>query len=82
MLVVICPLTSTDVTTVALIPGRFGTAWWRDYVHPASEILEIPGRIKFVGAEHTAPFPSVLAIYRPAVVLNGGPCRRWVAGLA
>lgn len=74
--------TRFGVTTVALIPARMGSAWWRDYVHPASDLYEFPFRITFEGAKSTAPFPSALAVYRPAIVINNQPLRRWAAALS
>jgi phage N-6-adenine-methyltransferase len=52
-------------TVVCLLPGRLGSRWWRQYVKLASEIRELPGRLKFGDAMHSAPFPSVVAIFRP-----------------
>ena len=49
---------------VCLVPARTDTQWWHDYAAKA-EVRFVKGRIKFVGAEHTAPFPSVGLIFRP-----------------
>jgi phage N-6-adenine-methyltransferase len=50
---------------VCLIPARSDTRWWHDYVIPyASEIRPVKGRIKFVGARHSAPFPSAVVIFK------------------
>ena len=54
---------------VALIPSRTDTAWWHDYVMPASEIRFIRGRLEFTGQaktnpqSHNAPFPSCVVIW-------------------
>lgn len=53
-------------TVVCLLPGRLGSRWWRQYVKLA-EIRELPGRLRFGDAKHSAPFPSVVAIFRPYV---------------
>jgi phage N-6-adenine-methyltransferase len=47
---------------VCLVPARTDTAWWHDY---ASEgiVRFLRGRVKFVGAQHGAPFPSALVIF-------------------
>jgi phage N-6-adenine-methyltransferase len=52
-------------TVACLLPGRLGSRWWRQYVKLASEIRELPGRLKFGDAKHSAPFPSVVVIFRP-----------------
>jgi DNA N-6-adenine-methyltransferase (Dam) len=46
---------------IALLPGRIDTTWF-DYVMPYA-ICRIRGRLKFVGADNSAPFPSVLVYY-------------------
>lgn len=50
---------------VALVPSRTDSAWWHDYVMPASEIRFLRGRLKFSGAEHNAPFPSTVVVWSP-----------------
>ena len=44
---------------IALLPARTGTQWWKLLGECA--ICFIDGRLTFVGATSTAPFPSVLA---------------------
>lgn len=61
------------VTTVMLLPARTDTrafhgCIWDAEKHQPREGVEVrflPGRIKFVGAEHGAPFPSMVVIFRP-----------------
>ena len=50
-------------TVVCLIPSRTDTAWWHDFVMHG-EIRFIKGRLRFGGAEHSAPFPSAIVIFR------------------
>lgn len=52
-------------TVVMLIPARTDTTYWHDYVMRADEVILIRGRLKFVGADHGAPFPSALIVFRP-----------------
>ena len=52
-------------TVVCLVPARTDTAWWHDYAMKADEIRYIRGRLKFEGAENSAPFPSAVVIFRP-----------------
>lgn len=68
-----------EVTTVALVPGRMGAKWWLDWVRSASDVYEFPGRIQFEGAPSSAPFPSVIAVYRPTIIIKGEALRRWSA---
>lgn len=49
---------------VALLPVRTGTRWWRECVVPYADIEYLPGRLKFVGADNSAPFDSAIARYR------------------
>ena len=53
-----------DAKVVCLLPARTDTAWWHDYIKPfASNVEFIRGRIKFGGAKHGAPFPSVIVVF-------------------
>jgi phage N-6-adenine-methyltransferase len=52
-------------TTVFLIPSRTDTRWFHEYcLGYAKEIRFIKGRLKFGDAEHSAPFPSMLVIFK------------------
>ncbi len=51
-------------TVVCLIPSRTDTIYWHEYAMKG-EIRFVKGRIKFVGAEDNAPFPSAIVIFRP-----------------
>ena len=50
---------------VCLVPARTDTAWWHEFVTKASEVRFLRGRLRFGGAEASAPFPSALVIFRP-----------------
>ena len=54
----------TGKTVVLLIPSRTDTRWWHEYVMTATEIRFIRGRLRFEGAKHSAPFPSVIVIWQ------------------
>jgi len=56
-------------TVVCLVPARVDTAWWWDYCR-FGEVRFIRGRLKFGGAEHSAPFPSVVVVFprKPQVI--------------
>lgn len=61
------------VLTVALLPARTDTKVFHEAIYDASkwqpregvEIRLLPGRLKFGGAASSAPFPSMLVIFRP-----------------
>ena len=56
--------TQNGVTTVMLLPARTDTQWFHDYVLPSAELRFIRGRLKFGGGKDTAPFPSIVCIFR------------------
>jgi len=53
---------------VALLPARTDTRWWHSYIGAhcelASEVRFLKGRLRFVGAAASAPFPSVIVVWR------------------
>lgn len=49
---------------ICLIPSRTDTAYWYDYVMQAKEICLLRGRVRFVGAPSSAPFPSCLIVFQ------------------
>jgi len=52
-------------TVVCLVPARTDTRWFHDYVYgKADEIRFIKGRLKFGEATNSAPFPSMVVVYR------------------
>lgn len=55
-----------DCTVVMLLPSRTDTRWFHDYVYGKAEIRFIRGRLKFSGIKTSAPFPSMVAIFRRA----------------
>ena len=50
-------------TVVCLVPSRTDTRWWHDYCM-LGEVRFIRGRLKFGGANNSAPFPSAIVIFR------------------
>jgi hypothetical protein len=48
---------------VFLIPARTDTAWFHDYCQKG-EIRFLRGRLKFGNAKHSAPFPSMVVVFR------------------
>lgn len=53
------------ITVVALLPARTDTRWFHEYVVRASEVRFVRGRLKFGGSKNAAPFPCMLAVFRP-----------------
>ena len=50
---------------VFLIPARTDTRWFHEIVlHYAAEIRFIKGRLKFSGAKNSAPFPSMIVVFK------------------
>jgi site-specific DNA-methyltransferase (adenine-specific) len=60
---------------VVLLPARTDTKWFHEFVYGRAEIRFIKGRIRFLDGERRArcpaPFPSMLAIYRPPHLKRG-----------
>jgi phage N-6-adenine-methyltransferase len=52
-------------TTVMLLPARTDTKWFHDYIYGHAEIRFLRGRLKFGGCSNSAPFPSMVCIFRP-----------------
>ena len=61
------------VTSVLLVPSRTDTKWFHDHVWDrqrhqpqwCTEVRFLKGRLKFGGGLNSAPFPSMLIIFRP-----------------
>lgn len=49
---------------VALLPARTDTKWFHDYILGKAEIRFIKGRLKFGGCKNSAPFPSMIVIFK------------------
>jgi len=58
---------------VMLLPARTDTNWWHNYVWDRlnhglhdwiDEIRFVKGRLKFGGAKNSAPFPSVIVVFK------------------
>jgi len=49
-------------TVVCLVPSRTDTAWWHRFAK-SGQIIYLRGRLKFGGAQTSAPFPSAIVIF-------------------
>jgi len=49
---------------VFLIPSRTDTFWWHRYIMQSEDIRFIKGRLRFGDSKNSAPFPSVIVVFR------------------
>ena len=56
-------------TVVMLLPARTDTKWFHDYIYKRAEIRFVKGRLKFGNSKNSAPFPSMIVVFRG---LKGG----------
>jgi len=68
--------TQGNCEVVCLVPARTDARWFWDTARHG-EIRFLKGRLKFVGAEHSAPFPSCLVIFRRFMQLGQGTVKWW-----
>ena len=52
-------------TVVLLVHARTDTRYFHDWIYGKAELRFVRGRLKFGDGTQSAPFPSLLAIYRP-----------------
>lgn len=65
--------TYNGTTTAMLLPARTDTKWFHNYiVAPRHEIRFVRGRLKFGGAKNSAPFPSMVVVFRPKMEMLEG----------
>ena len=55
-----------DTLVVMLLPSRTDTRYFHNYIYQRAEIRFIKGRLKFGDSKNSAPFPSMLVIFRGA----------------
>ena len=53
-----------DCKVVCLLPARTDTKWFHNYVMKAYDLIFYEGRIKFGGHNNSAPFPSMIVVFR------------------
>jgi len=49
---------------VMLLPARTDTRWFHDYIYGKTEIRFLKGRLKFGDSKNSAPFPSMVVVFR------------------
>lgn len=55
-----------NTIVVLLIPSRTDTRYFHNYIYQRAEIRFIKGRLKFNESKNSAPFPSMIVIFRGA----------------
>lgn len=55
-----------NTLVVMLLPARTDTRWFHEFIFHKSEIRFIKGRLKFGGCKNSAPFPSMIVIFKGA----------------
>jgi phage N-6-adenine-methyltransferase len=53
---------------VLLAHARTDTRWFHDWVYGKAELRFVRGRLKFGDGTQSAPFPSLVAVFRPPVI--------------
>lgn len=54
---------------VLLVHARTDTRWFHEWVYGKAELRFVKGRLKFGDGKQSAPFPSLVAVYRPPLKL-------------
>ena len=53
-----------DNPIVMLLPARTDTKYFHEYIYNKAEIRFIKGRLKFGDSKNSAPFPSMIVIFK------------------
>lgn len=54
----------SNTTVVMLLPARTDTRWFHEYIYNKAEIRFLKGRLKFGNSINSAPFPSMIVIFK------------------
>ena len=57
-----------NTLVVLLIPSRTDTRYFHNFIYQRCELRFVKGRLKFGDGKSSAPFPSMIAIFRGAYV--------------
>lgn len=55
---------NSNTTVACLLPARTDTKWFHEFIYNKSEIRFIKGRLKFGRSKNSAPFPSMIVIFK------------------
>lgn len=61
--------TKPNTIVVMLIPARTDTKYFHEYINHRSEVRFIKGRLKFGDNNYSAPFPSMVVIFRAGGII-------------
>ena len=53
-----------NTVVVMLIPARTDTKYFHDFIWKKAEIRFVKGRLKFGESKNSAPFPSMVVVFR------------------
>lgn len=53
-----------NTLVVMLIPARTDTKWFHEYIYNKAEVRFLRGRLKFGESKNSAPFPSMIVVFR------------------
>lgn len=65
-----CHDESARAAVVMLIPARTDTKAFHDYIYGKAEIRFIKGRLKFGDSKNSAPFPSMVVVFKNRRLTN------------
>lgn len=65
---------SNCTNIVFLLPARTDTSWFHEFCLNANEIRFIKGRLKFGNAKNSAPFPSMIVIFKEWKIEESSLC--------
>lgn len=54
----------SNTTVVMLLPARTDTKWFHKYIYNKAEVRFLKGRLKFGESKNSAPFPSMIVIFK------------------
>ena len=54
----------SNTLVVMLLPARTDTKWFHEYIYNKAEVRFLKGRLKFGNSENSAPFPSMIVIFK------------------
>ena len=57
-----------NTLVVMLIPSRTDTKYFHNFIYQRAEVRFVKGRLKFNDSKNSAPFPSMIVIFRGAYV--------------
>ena len=67
-----CSAVEGGAIVVMLLPARTDTRWFHEYIYGKAEIRFVRGRLKFGGSKNSAPFPSMVVVFRPKMEMLEG----------